>query len=77
MSKLPDPQVEAELADTYRAAMDSLLDPVLKRIAVMDLEGRSRPEIAEALGMTERTVYRKLELIQEKWDGLAAVGRSP
>lgn len=71
ISKMPDASARAELADTYRAAMDALGDAELKRIAAMDLEGSSRPEIAEALGMTERTVYRKLKLIHEKWDGLA------
>jgi len=71
ISGLHGPEAQLELKDTYRAAMDVLGDAVLRRIAAMDLEGRSRPEIAEALVMTERTVYRKLELIHEKWDGLA------
>jgi DNA-directed RNA polymerase specialized sigma24 family protein len=75
ISELPGPQAEAELKDTYRAAMDLLTDPDLKRIAEMDLEGRNRAEIAEGLGLTERTVYRKLQVIREHWDRFFANDR--
>ena len=68
VSKLTGPDVHAALEDTIRAAMRELVDPELKRIAEMELNGSSCAEIAEALGFTERTVYRKLELIHEHWD---------
>ncbi len=75
VSQRPGPEAAAELDDTYRAAMDVLDDQELKRIAEMDLEDRSRAEIAEALGVTERTVYRKLGVIHEHWDRFFADGR--
>jgi hypothetical protein len=42
-SKAPDPQDIAELADTYRAAMDALTDAELKRIAELDSPGKEPP----------------------------------
>ena len=65
---LPGPQAAAELADTYRAAMESLENPELRRIAELHLDGRTKEEIAAELGVTERTIYRKLEVIHEQWD---------
>lgn len=68
VSELPSPEVAAELADTYRAAMACIDDDDLRSLAVMELEGKTRPEMAAATGYTERTVYRKLQLIHTKWD---------
>jgi DNA-directed RNA polymerase specialized sigma24 family protein len=69
ISKLPAPDAQAELADTYRAAMDALDgDPELTKIAEMELEGRTRAEIAKALGLTDRTIYRKLQVIHDQWN---------
>lgn len=68
VSELPGPEVVAELADTYRTAMAAIEDDSLRSLAAMELEGRTRPEMAAATGYTERTVYRKLQLIHKKWD---------
>jgi len=75
VSKLTGPEAAAELADTIRAAMDALDDQELKRIAQMYLNERSPADIAEELGVTERTVYRKLEVIHEHWDRYFADSR--
>lgn len=68
IDRLPGPQLAAQLADTYRVAMESLKDPELRRIAEMDLEGNTKKEIGTELGLTERSVYRKLQTIHEQWD---------
>lgn len=65
---LPGPQAAAELADTYRVAVESLEDSELRQIAEMELAGTTKEEIAVRLGVTERTVYRKLDVIHELWD---------
>jgi len=39
ISALPGPQAQAELADTYRAALDELTDPDLRRLAELELAG--------------------------------------
>ncbi len=75
VSQLTGPEALAELRDTYRVAIDKLDDAELKQIAEMDLGGRTRAEIAEALRMTERTVYRKLVNIHEQWDQTFAADR--
>lgn len=75
VSQLTGPEALAELRDTYRVAIEKLGDPELRQIAEMDLEGRTRAEIAEALNLTERTVYRKLILIREQWDRAFAADR--
>jgi len=67
ISELPGPVLLAELGETWDAAFALLDDPQLQQIARMDLNGSTREEIAEELGITDRTVYRKLELIRQKW----------
>jgi DNA-directed RNA polymerase specialized sigma24 family protein len=56
VGQLTGPEALAELRDTYRVAIEKLDDPELRQIAEMDLEGRTRAEIARALKLTERTV---------------------
>jgi hypothetical protein len=62
------PQAEAEMRDTYYHAMALLGDSELRRIAELALLGRTRADIADALSVTPRTVYRKLKLIEDKWE---------
>lgn len=47
--------------------MDGLPDQTLRRIAARKLEGWSSAEIAQELGVVERTVERKLALIRASW----------
>jgi hypothetical protein len=84
LSQLPPPEAEAELEDTRRAALAALDDPALgdpklrrklRRIAEMDLEGRTRKEIAESVKLHERRVYGKLKLIREHWNQTFAADR--
>lgn len=70
--EMPGPEIAAETMDTYRAAMDKLDRADLKRIAQMALDGWARAEIAKELGISDRTVYRKLQLIWEAWNGYQA-----
>ena len=67
ISELPGPVLLAELRETWDAAIAMLDDPQLQQIARMDLNGSTREEIAEKLEITDRTVYRKLGRIRQKW----------
>lgn len=68
IEKLPGPQAAAELVETYREAIKSLEDPELRQVAKMYLADKTKEEIAVELGITERTVFRKLQIIHERWN---------
>jgi DNA-directed RNA polymerase specialized sigma24 family protein len=67
--------VEDELGPDYLAAMSEechrlmalLTDDQLRQIARRRLEGYSNAEIAKELGVIERTVERRLQLIRALW----------
>ena len=40
----------------------------MREIAISKMEGYTNEEIAERLGLAERTVYRKLSRIKELWN---------
>lgn len=44
-------------------------DDTLRRIALMRMEGYSNSQIAESIGVSERSVERKLNLIRSDWAG--------
>ena len=46
-------------------------NPTLRTIALRKLEGHTSEEIAAQLGISARTVDRKLELIREVWREMA------
>ena len=64
------PEFAAELLDESRHLLDTLHqeDATLSLIALRKLEGRSNKEIAAELGVTLRTVQRKLERIGILWE---------
>lgn len=63
----PTPEFAAEFAEQLRICLAGLPDPVLRKIALMKMEGYSNSEIAESIGRKERTVQRKLRTIREFW----------
>jgi RNA polymerase sigma factor (sigma-70 family) len=67
----PGPEEEALLHDCYRHFLDGL-PPALREFAVLFLAGFNQLEIAERLGCVDRTVRRKLNLIFQKWQQMAA-----
>ncbi len=56
-----------ELLDKLMQVVDGYQDDRLKTIAVLRLEGASTGEIAEHLGCTQRTVQRKLLILERLW----------
>lgn len=64
-----DPALEALVADQMRSLFDRLDDAELREIAGLKLDGYSNEEIAGRLGCTTRTVFRRLALIRDIWEG--------
>ena len=64
----PTPEDAAALNEEFERRLRALDDPVLRRIALLKLEGYTNKEIAWELDdCTERTIERKLERIRTKW----------
>lgn len=63
----PTPEFAAEMSETIEEMLDELHDGTLQRVAVMKLEGYRGREIAEKLGVGEKTIQRKLRRIESKW----------
>lgn len=65
----PSPEFLCELAEEQQRLLDALGDDTLRHVALWKLEGWNGQEIAQKLGLTRRSVERKLERIRELWKG--------
>lgn len=63
----PPPDVAAMAAEQCDWLLGKLDDEVLKSMAIAKLEGCSNLEVAERLGLSLRSVERKLRLIRRIW----------
>jgi RNA polymerase sigma factor (sigma-70 family) len=64
----PTPLDAAALSEALERRLRALDDPVLRQIAVRELEGYTNKEIARELDdCTERTIERKLGRIRARW----------
>ncbi|MCC6492607.1 MAG: RNA polymerase subunit sigma-70 [Pirellulales bacterium] len=66
----PTPQFAMEVAEKVERLLRPL-DDQLRTVAVMKLEGFSNAEIADRLGVVERSVERKLARIRLEWTDAA------
>jgi DNA-directed RNA polymerase specialized sigma24 family protein len=64
----PSPDFAAEVADELRRLLVLLDDDLLRRLALLRMEGYSNEQIAERLGCGLRTIERKLALIRKTWE---------
>jgi len=60
----PTPEFAAMVAEEYRLLLDRLGDDVLRKVAVLRMEGYTTDAVAEQLGCSRRTVARQLALIR-------------
>jgi RNA polymerase sigma-70 factor (ECF subfamily) len=74
IAREPTPAEAALLAETLQQLFDSL-DPDGRRIVELALEGCKVGEIADRIGRAERTVYRTLERVKRRLQGLGAQER--
>ena len=65
----PTPEFLHQLADEHQRLLAALGDDTLRRIALWKMDGWTGDEIAGELGITRRSVERKLERIRELWKG--------
>src|SRR5579863_7966516 len=75
LSREPSPEDAARFTDEYDYLLGKLEDPMLKAVALAKLEGRTSDEIAANLGVTSRTVDRKLKLIRAIWEEAAEAAK--
>ena len=78
MGEEPTPEVAAMVAEQCEHLLDCLENELLKRVALLKLEGYTNEEIADELDCAPRTVERKLARIRELWNeaGLSAYSDS-
>ena len=69
LGREPTPEATAQFAEDVERLLDDLGDATLRTVALRKLEGHSSTEIAAELGISSRSVDRKLELIREIWRG--------
>jgi DNA-directed RNA polymerase specialized sigma24 family protein len=67
VSREPDPEFAAEVAELCRRLLERLRNPALQEIALWKMEGGTNEEIAAKLGRSVGTVERKLRLIRQLW----------
>jgi DNA-directed RNA polymerase specialized sigma24 family protein len=68
LSREPTPEAAAVFAEEYDRLFAGLVQPILRTIALRKLEGLSSREIGVELGVSTRTVDRKLDLIRMQWE---------
>jgi DNA-directed RNA polymerase specialized sigma24 family protein len=68
LSREPNPEDAATFTEEYERLFSRLSNPVLKEVALRRLEGSSSEEIAVEMGVSARTVDRKLQLIRALWE---------
>ena len=61
----PTPEFAVMVAEEYRSLLDRLGDDVLRKVAILRMEGYTTDAIAEQLGCARRTVARQLALIRK------------
>lgn len=72
LSREPNPELAAEVADECRRLLTALGDEELRRVALLRMDGHSVDEVADAVGCAPRSVKRKLQLIRTIWEREAA-----
>ena len=69
VSPQPSPEFLYELVEEQQGLLASLGDENLRQVALWRFEGWTGEEIAGKMGITRRSVERKLERVRELWKG--------
>ena len=67
MAGEPTPELLAEFNDELFHRLARLEDEMLRDVALLRLQGFTYLEIAQRLGVSERTVRRKIQRIRREW----------
>jgi DNA-directed RNA polymerase specialized sigma24 family protein len=68
LSREPDPELAAQVAEQCQLLLRSLRDKELEAVALWRMEGYTVAEVAERLGCAPRSVKRKLRTIRAIWE---------
>lgn len=72
LNNLPENGTPFDLAHRLSIECQELLamlnDDMLRKVALLKLQGYSTGEIAETLGVVNRTIERKLDMIRKQWE---------
>jgi DNA-directed RNA polymerase specialized sigma24 family protein len=71
----PTPEFLATMDEEHRRLLSLLRNDQLRRVALLRLQGWTNEEIAVDLGISSRSVMRKLNLIRERWAAEVAASR--
>jgi len=63
----PTPEFLCQLAEEHARLLELLDDDALRQVVLLKLEGMNNEEVAGSLGITSRSVRRKLARIREIW----------
>ena len=63
----PTPEFLATMNEEQHRLLSLLRNDQLRRVAVMKIQGYTHEEIAADLGISSRSVIRKVNLIRERW----------
>ena len=63
----PTPEFAAEIADQVSFLLNQLPDDTLREVAILKMEGWTVDEVAAKVGISSRSVKRKLQLIRTLW----------
>jgi DNA-directed RNA polymerase specialized sigma24 family protein len=63
----PTPEIAAELSEECKRLFNLLPDDSLRKIAELKLQGSTTHEIAAQLGLSPRTLERRLQTIRQIW----------
>ncbi|QDU37063.1 ECF sigma factor [Maioricimonas rarisocia] len=67
IEKQPTAEFLAMLDEQQQQLLKVLRNDTLRKVAVLRIEGHTHAEIAEKLGVSTRTVIRKLNLVRARW----------
>lgn len=67
-ANIADPAFAVAAADRFECLLDELGDDLLRRIALLTMDGHTANEIADVVGCSRRNVFNKLKLIRMKWE---------
>ena len=68
LSREPDPEFAAQVAEECERLLGGLGDDELRSVALWKMEGYTTDEIAARLGYAPRSIKRKLQLIRGLWE---------
>ncbi len=64
----PTPEFVAEFSEICHQLLETLDDESLRQVASLKLDGWSAAEIADELGVSKRTIERRLLIVKRKWE---------